>query len=105
MDLGGPGAAVRRDLSANRRKEGKTNSDRRGGPALRLEFPSERFDVTAADLEQAQVASVAERHELAEVQGVCVTGETPVAAQEPGQRNVFRIESTLRSKRGGSKYG
>jgi hypothetical protein len=66
--------------------------DRRCRPTLRLEFPAEGLDVTTADLEQAQVASVAERHELAEVQGVGVTGEASVAAEEPGKRNMFRID-------------
>jgi hypothetical protein len=49
-------------------------ADRRGGPALRLELTAEGLDVAAADLEQAEMASVAERHELAEVQRVGVTG-------------------------------
>ena len=66
--------------------------DCRGRPALRLELTAESLDVTAADLEQAEMASVAERHELAEVQGVGVTGEAPVAAEEPGKRNMFRID-------------
>jgi hypothetical protein len=43
-------------------------------------------------LEQLEVPSAAERHELAQVQGVGVAGEAPVAAEEPGQRNVFRVE-------------
>jgi hypothetical protein len=38
------------------------------------------------------VASLAERHELAQVEGVGVAGEAPVAAEEPGKRNVFRID-------------
>jgi len=66
--------------------------DRRCRPALRLELTAEGLDVTAADLEQAQMAPVAERHELAEVEGVGVAGEAPVAAEEPGQRNMFRID-------------
>jgi len=35
---------------------------------------------------------VAEGHELAEVEGVGVAGEAPVAAEEPGQCNMFRID-------------
>lgn len=66
--------------------------DRRCRPIVRLELPSERFDVTAADLEQTQVAVIAERHELAEVQRIGVAGEAPVVAEEPGQRDVLRVE-------------
>jgi hypothetical protein len=68
--------------------------DRRCRPALRLELTAEGLDVTAADLEQAEMASFAERHELAEVQRVGVTGEAPVAAEEPGECNVFRIDQS-----------
>jgi len=68
--------------------------DRRRRPNSSFELPAERLDVTAADLEQAQVASVAEHDELAEVQGVGVTGEAPVAAEEPSERHVFRVDQS-----------
>jgi hypothetical protein len=66
--------------------------DRRCRPALRLELTAEGLDVTAADLEQAETAPVAERQELAEVKGVGVAGEAPVAAEEPGKCNVFSVD-------------
>jgi hypothetical protein len=40
------------------------------------------------------VASVAEHDELAEVQGIGVPGETPVAAEKPSERHVFRIDQS-----------
>ena len=66
--------------------------DRRCRPAVRLESPAEGLDVAAVRLEQLEVPSAAERHELAQVEGVGVAGEAPVAAEEPGQRDVFRVE-------------
>ena len=66
--------------------------DRRCRPTICLEFPSEGLDVAAPDLEQLEVPSAAERYELAQVQGVGVAGEAPVAAEEPCQCDVFRVE-------------
>jgi hypothetical protein len=61
------------------------------------------------DLEQAEMAPVAEHDELAEVQRVGVTGEAPVAAEEPGQCNVFRIDQAGvvddDGSRGGGDHG
>jgi len=66
--------------------------DRRCRPTVRLESPAEGLDVAAVHLEQLEVPSAAERHELAQVEGVGVAGEAPVVAEEPGQRNMFRID-------------
>ena len=49
--------------------------DRRRRPTSSFKLTAEGLDVTAADLEQAQMAPVAEHDELAEVQGVGVPGE------------------------------
>jgi len=63
-------------------------------PTIRLELTAERFDVAASDLEQLEVPSVAERHELAKVQGVGFAGEAPIAAEEADQRYVLRVDLT-----------
>jgi hypothetical protein len=68
------------------------SGDRRGRPTLRLKFAAEGFDVAAADFEQLQMASVAEGDKLAELQRVRVAGQPSVATEEPGQRDMFRVD-------------
>ena len=70
------------------------SGDGGGRSSSSFEVAPEGLDVAAADLEKAQVALVAEGDELAQVQGVGVAGEAPVAAEEPGQCYMFRIDQT-----------
>ena len=56
------------------------------GPTPSLELSSEGLDIAPADLEQPQMALIAESHELTQVQRVGISGETPIAAEEPCPR-------------------
>ena len=64
-----------------------------GGPGLAavFEIAGEAFDVDAADVEQLMVVLPAPSGELAQVQGVDVTGETAVGGQEPEQGDSFDV--------------
>lgn len=50
-----------------------------------------RLDVGPSDIEKTQLVVVAEHDELPKIQGVGVTGEAPVASEEPGNGNVGGI--------------
>ena len=63
-------------------------------PSPSFQVASVGLDVASADLEQAQVALVAAGDELAQIQRVGVAGEAPVAAEEPGQCYMFRIDQS-----------
>ena len=65
----------------------QASSDGGAGPAVMFEVASEALDVDPAYLEQAAVVLAAPGGELAQVQGVGVTGEAVVAGQEPEQRH------------------
>jgi hypothetical protein len=59
--------------------------NRRAGPAFRLEFAGEGLRVRAADREQRQRPCPAPAGELAQVEGVGLTGQAPVSGQEPDE--------------------
>ena len=65
--------------------------DRGAGPAPGFQVAGEAFDVGAADREQSQGAGPAPGGELAQVQGVGLTGQAAVPGQEPGERETFGI--------------
>jgi hypothetical protein len=58
--------------------------DSGAGTAGRLEVAGEQLDVGAADGEQPQLPLPASGRELAQVQGISLTGHARVASQEPG---------------------
>jgi hypothetical protein len=59
-------------------------------PTPSFQLPSVGLDVASPDLEEAQVALIAEGDELTKIQRVGVAGEPSVAAEEPGESYVFR---------------
>jgi hypothetical protein len=65
-----------------------------GLPALAkapsFQLPSVGLDVASPDLEETQVALIAEGDELTKIQRIGVAGEPTVAAKEPGKGYVFR---------------
>jgi len=65
--------------------------DRRPGTTFGIQIASEGFDVHATSVEQTQVVAETPRRVLAEIQGVRVPGQAPVAGQEPGERDRFSI--------------
>ena len=68
--------------------------DRCRRPTLDLELASEGLYVAAANLEQLEVAPVAERDKLAEIQSVRIASEAPIAAEETGEHHMFRIDQS-----------
>src|SRR5665213_170262 len=64
------------------------NRGRCSAPGFQL--PSVGLDVASPDLEEAQVALIAEGDELTKIQRIGVAGEPSVAAEEPGEGYVFR---------------
>jgi len=66
---------------------GQPSGDGGPGPAQLLEVAGEALDVGTADIEQAQVAALAPGDELAQVEGVGVTGQSSVAAKKPVRAN------------------
>jgi hypothetical protein len=52
-------------------------------PATGLQIPGEALDVSAASLEQLDLALLAPAHELAQVQLVGLAGQAAVSGQEP----------------------
>jgi hypothetical protein len=65
-------------------------TDRGRCPTPIFQLPSIGLDVASPNIEQTQVAPIAEGDELTKVQRIGVAGETPVAAEEPGEGYVFR---------------
>ncbi len=65
--------------------------DRGRRPTLGFELTAEGLDVASSDLEQLEAAPPAEGDELAEIQRVRVAGEAPIAAEEPGESDMLRI--------------
>jgi hypothetical protein len=61
------------------------------GPAAALEFPGEGLDVCAADREQRHGPGSAPPGELAQVEGVRLTGQAAVAGEVTGQREPLHI--------------
>lgn len=59
--------------------------DRGAGPSPGLQVAGEAFDVGAADSEQGHRSGTAPGRELAQVQGVCLAGQTAVPGQIPGE--------------------
>jgi hypothetical protein len=64
-----------------------------GGPssAAALQIAGESLDVSPSDLEQVELMIIAPADELAEVQGVGISGQAAVAGQEPSERQPSRI--------------
>jgi hypothetical protein len=65
--------------------------DRRPGPAFGFQVTGEALDVSAAALEQADVALVAPGGVLPQDQRAGLAGQAPVAGQEPGERAVLAV--------------
>src|SRR5664280_2054922 len=59
-------------------------------PTPSFQLPSVGLDVASPDLEETQVALIAEGDELTKIQRIGVAGEPSVAAEEPGEGYVFR---------------
>src|SRR5664280_3030905 len=59
-------------------------------PTSSFQLPAVGLDVASTDLEETQVALIAEGGELTKIQRIGVTGEPSVAAEEPGEGDVFR---------------
>jgi hypothetical protein len=59
-------------------------------PTPSFQLPSVGLDVASPDLEETQVALIAEGDELTKIQRIGVAGEPSVAAKEPGKGYVFR---------------
>jgi hypothetical protein len=57
----------------------------RPGAAPGFQVAGEALDVGTPGLEQADIALLAPRGELAQVQGIGLTGQAGVTGQEPGQ--------------------
>jgi len=66
-------------------------SHRGPGPAAILEVAGEAFDVNASHVEQPVMVLPAPRGVLAQIQGVGVAGEAPVAGQESEQRRLLGL--------------
>ena len=64
---------------------GQASGDGGASSAQLLEVAGEALDVGTADIEQAHVVALAPGDELAEVEGVGVTGQSSVAGQEAGE--------------------
>jgi hypothetical protein len=58
-------------------------------PTPSFQLPSVGLDVTSPDLEETQVALVAEGNELTKIQRLGVAGEPSVAADETGEGDLF----------------
>jgi hypothetical protein len=72
--------------------------DRRPRPTCILKVTGEALDVVAGNIEQRQMALLAPRRELAQVQGVGVARQPRVAAQEADQRLLLQgAEHAIRS--------
>jgi hypothetical protein len=60
-------------------------------PPSCFQVPGKAFDAGPADREQVQGAGTAPAGELAQVQGIRVTGQAAVACQEPGEREPLGV--------------
>src|ERR1039458_7957424 len=65
-------------------------TDRGRCPTPSFQLPSVGLDVASPDLEETQVALIAEGDELTKIQRIGVAGEPSVTAEEPGEGYVFR---------------
>jgi hypothetical protein len=65
--------------------------DRRPGLATVFEVAGEALDIDAVDVEQLMLVLPAPGGELAQIQGVGVTGEAAVGGQEPEQRHPLDV--------------
>ena len=63
----------------------KTAADGGASTALGFELPAEALDVSPAHREQVRAVVAAPAHELAQVQGVGISGEPAVAGEETSQ--------------------
>jgi hypothetical protein len=74
-------------VEARHGAQSATDGGRCSTPSFQL--PPVGLDV-ASDLEETQVAVIAEGNELTKIQRIGVAGEPSVAAEEPGEGDVFR---------------
>ena len=65
--------------------------DRGTGSALGFQFPGEGLDVGAADREQRQGPGAAPAGELAQVEGVGLSGQATVSGQVTGERQPLPV--------------
>jgi len=70
---------------------GQASGDGGPGPAELFEVAGEALDVSSADIEQAQLAALAPGDELAQIEGVGVTGQPAVAGQEAGEGELLGL--------------
>src|SRR5215467_13927165 len=75
------------------------------GPAPGFQVAGEAFDVGAADREQVQGAGAAPGGELAQVQGVGLTGQAAVSGQESGEGEPFGVGEGGLDRDEGSGWG
>ena len=97
-----PGVAVEPDDRA------QPAGDRRPGLAAVFEIAGEAFDVDPADVEQTVIVLPAPGSELAQIQGVSVSGEAAVGSQESEQRHPLDVRQHRfipRDSRGWSWHG
>ena len=72
--------------------------DRRSCSAKFFELPSKAFDVVAGDVEQSELSLLTPRRKLAQIQGIGITGQSRVSAQEAEQRLLLdRAEDAIRA--------